>query len=139
MSTPRSRLPVTPAAPLGRAHRSRRAAPGPAPKLRRANRSPSRSPERRTSARAQALGHIALPDEALPRASATPGKPGSSLGMISDQGLGNETGRGTDFIVVASSLPYRLPLASIARSSGKRPPLATMLLHPRLPPARPMP
>lgn len=47
---------------------------------------------------AEALDRIALPDDALSRI-ADAWKPGASL-VISDQGLGHETGRGTDFIVV---------------------------------------
>jgi hypothetical protein len=47
---------------------------------------------------AEALDRISMPAEALERIG-NGWKPGSSL-VISDQGLGNETGRGTDFIVV---------------------------------------
>jgi lipoprotein-anchoring transpeptidase ErfK/SrfK len=47
---------------------------------------------------AEALDRINIPAEALERIGSA-WKPGSSL-VISDQGLGTETGRGTDFIVV---------------------------------------
>lgn len=47
---------------------------------------------------AEALDRISLPSDALERIGAA-WKPGSSM-VISDQGLGHETGRGTDFIVV---------------------------------------
>ncbi len=62
---------------------------------------------------AEALDRINMPAEALERIGSA-WKPGSSL-VISDQGLGNETGRGTDFIVVTH---YITPLP--ARRWGKR-------------------
>jgi hypothetical protein len=48
---------------------------------------------------AQALARIAIPQDIIDRISALM-VPGSSL-IVSDQGLGDETGEGTDFIVVA--------------------------------------
>jgi L,D-transpeptidase catalytic domain len=47
----------------------------------------------------QALGRITIPQDAIDQIAQLM-KPGSSL-IISDQGLGDETGEGTDFIVVA--------------------------------------
>ena len=56
----------------------------------------SADPSPRTAA--DALDRIELPREALDRIIPLIG-PGASL-LISDQGLGNETGKDTDFIVV---------------------------------------
>ena len=47
---------------------------------------------------AEALARIDIPQDAIDRISALM-VPGSSL-VVSDQGLGEETGEGTDFIVV---------------------------------------
>ena len=47
---------------------------------------------------AEALARIDIPQDAIDRISAMIG-PGSSF-VVSDQGLGEETGEGTDFIVV---------------------------------------
>jgi lipoprotein-anchoring transpeptidase ErfK/SrfK len=51
-----------------------------------------------TTAAASALDRISIPQDAIDRISELVG-PGSSL-IISDQGLGPETGKGTDFIVL---------------------------------------
>lgn len=73
--------------------------PAPAPKPRRGEKpKPVEATTAPNVTAAEALDRIALPDEALDRI-ADAWKPGASL-VISDQGLGNETGRGTDFIVV---------------------------------------
>ena len=50
-----------------------------------------------TTAAAEALDQITVPDWALERIAKVI-KPGGSL-VVSDQGLGDETGEGTDFIV----------------------------------------
>jgi hypothetical protein len=68
-------------------------------RLRRGEKPPvieSAVPARVTAA--EALDRINLPSDALERIGSA-WKPGSSM-VISDQGLGHETGRGTDFIVV---------------------------------------
>jgi hypothetical protein len=71
----------------------------PAPKPRRGEAAkPAEKPVAPVIGANEALDRIALPSEALERIG-NAWKPGSSL-VVSDQGLGEETGRGTDFIVV---------------------------------------
>lgn len=81
----------------------------PAPPPRAAKRAQDESPRRKKiavaepaapqtpSTAAEALDRIAIPDEAMKRIAAAL-SPGGSL-VVSDQGLGDETGSGTDFIV----------------------------------------
>lgn len=72
--------------------------PEPRPKPRRGEaQKPAEKPVAPVVSAAEALDRIALPQEALERIGEA-WKPGSSL-VVSDQGLGRETGRGTDFIV----------------------------------------
>ena len=71
----------------------------PRPKPRRGEKAkPVEKPVAPAISAAEALDRIDLPDEALQRIG-NAWKPGASL-VVSDQGLGDETGRGTDFIVV---------------------------------------
>ena len=56
------------------------------------------APVRAASNAAEALERVTIPPEALARISELM-SPGASL-IISDQGLGSETGKGTDFIVL---------------------------------------
>lgn len=73
--------------------------PAPQPKPRRGETAkPVEKPVTPVISAAEALDRIALPDEVLERIG-NAWKPGASL-VVSDQGLGGETGRGTDFIVV---------------------------------------
>jgi hypothetical protein len=55
-------------------------------------------PPAHASDAADALSRVTIPQEALDRISRLM-SPGASL-IISDKGLGSETGRGTDFIVL---------------------------------------
>jgi hypothetical protein len=73
--------------------------PAPQPRPRKGETArPVEKPQPFTGSAAEALDRIALPDEVLARIGDA-WKPGASL-VVSDQGLGDETGRGTDFIVV---------------------------------------
>jgi hypothetical protein len=56
-----------------------------------------------TSAAREALERIAIPQDAIDRISELV-SPGSSL-IISDEGISNETGKGTDFVVLMSGEP----------------------------------
>jgi hypothetical protein len=78
-------MPGTGAAPAKKSAKDKRVEPPPAP-------------ARPASNATQALERVSIPPEALERISELM-SPGASL-IISDQGLGPETGKGTDFIVL---------------------------------------
>ena len=59
---------------------------------------PAVAPTQPSSNAAEALERVTIPPEAIARISELM-SPGASL-VISDQGLGPETGKGTDFIVL---------------------------------------
>jgi len=75
------------------------AGPAPAKKLAKGKHvEPPPAPVRPASNATEALERVSIPPEALERISELM-SPGASL-VISDQGLGPETGKGTDFIVL---------------------------------------
>jgi hypothetical protein len=78
-------MPGTGTAPAKKSAKGKRVEPPPAP-------------VRPASNSTEALERVSIPPEALERISELM-SPGASL-VISDQGLGPETGKGTDFIVL---------------------------------------